>query len=201
MTERTAARGPNAFLGMLAPSTDKQVYRPMWGLGAGGASLPSPGFEPPPPRRTQDPRISNDTTLCTAYQTVVSTVVPSCRLPPALRCLLCSLCLSLTSVLNPDPSLSELPSSLEPLDDDEVPGRSAWGHNSPPALAHELTTLELSPNDYEDDTSVRIGDRPASRHRCSTRRASPFRFLLLGCISLPNSASASALSSPPHPHM
>ena len=59
------------------------------------------------------------------------------------------------------------------------------GCNSAPALAHELTTLELSPNDPEDNTSVRIGDKPASRHKRGTQSASRFRFLLLGCISLP----------------
>ena len=79
----------------------------------------------------------------------------------------------------------------------QVNGRSAWGRNSPLALAHELTTLESSLDDSEDDTSVRIGDRPASRHRRGTRSVSPFRFLLMECISLPNSASASALSFPP----
>ena len=65
--------------------------------------------------------------------------------------------------------MSEVPSSLEPPEDDEVPGRSACGCKSPPALAHELTTLELSRNDSEDDASVRIGDRPASRHRQGRR--------------------------------
>ena len=63
-----------------------------------------------------------------------------------------------------------------------VPGRSAWGCNSPPPV--ELTTVELSPDDSEGDTSVRIGDRPASHHRRGTRSASPFRFLLLGCTPM-----------------
>ena len=48
-----------------------------------------------------------------------------CCLSRALICFLRSLCRSLTSVLNPDPSPSELPSSQELLDEDGVPVTSA----------------------------------------------------------------------------
>ena len=79
--------------------------------------------------------------------------------------------------------------------------RSPSGHgggggcNSPPALAHELTALELSPDDSKDDTSVRIGDKPASRHRATRGRCPLFIFLLLRSGGATASCTAAAASS------
>ena len=138
--------------------------------------------------------------LYTAYQTVSSTVVPTCRLPPALICLLRSLCRSLKSVPNPGPSLSELPSSLETPDEDEVPVRSTGGGNSPPALAHELTALKLPPDDSEDNTSVHIGDiriPPKARHGVGV----PFSFFIIGVHLSTKLCQRIGLIVPLHPHV